>query len=53
MPTNQSPILSHDPDVGPAQPAAHLDSVQFAGASFPTRGRRGSTGGDTGGHFAV
>ena len=33
MPTNQSPILSHDPDVGPAQPAEHLDSGQFAAAA--------------------
>ena len=30
MPTTQSPFLSHDPDVDPAQQAEHLDSGQFA-----------------------
>jgi len=33
MPTNQSPILSHDRDLGPAQPAVHLGSGQFAAAA--------------------
>jgi SAM-dependent methyltransferase len=33
MPTNQSPILSHDPNVGPAQPAEHVNSGRCAGAT--------------------